>query len=89
MLPHHTGSPNYENSRFSIKIFPKSQNFLNFQVVEMLNLHITLASLHTKCKYTKYQCSNHTTLCTGTIIHENFTKVDFLGKKLIENREFS
>ena len=33
--------------------------FQTFQVIEMLNLHITLASLHTKCKYTKYQCSNH------------------------------
>ena len=72
-----------------MKNFQKNQKFQKFQVVEMLNLHITLASLHTKCKYTKYQCSNHTTLCIGSKIHEKFTKIDFLGKILIGNREFS
>ena len=74
---------------FLSKIFQKNQKSQKFQLVEMLNLHITLASLHTKCKYTKHQCSNHTTLCIGSKIHENFTKIDFLGKNLIENRRFS
>ena len=60
--------------------FQKNQKFQNFQLVEMLNLHITLASLHTKCKYAKYQCSNHPTLCIGSKIHENFTKIEFLRK---------
>ena len=74
---------------FLSKKIQKNQKSQIFQVVDMLNLHITLASLHTKCKYTKYRCYNHTTLCIGSIIHENFTKIDFLGKILIANRQFS
>ena len=66
---------------------PKNQKFLKFQVVEVLNLQITLTSLHTKCKYAKYQCSNHPTLCIGSKIHENQNRL--LGKFLIENRQFS
>ena len=68
---------------FLSKIFQKIKKFPIFQVVEMLNLHITLASLHTKCKYANDQCSN--TLCIESIIHENFTKIDFLGKNKIVN----